>query len=145
MERLRKGLIICGMDAQKAITPTKKTSNKSKTASIGCGNIYLKIDYMNREQELQKEREKHPDFAKTAFRTAWIAFIVALLSTLTLCTFAVTTVETKQPTPLKTPLICPDCDSVPDVTYQYDSITSGSLPFDPITHKKGVLIQSDTI
>ena len=93
---------------------------------------------MNREQELQKEREKHPDFAKTAFRTAWIAFIVALLSTLTLCTFAVTTVETK---PTQRQIMPFQRDYEPE-WYIYPDSTKGTLSHHPITHEKGILIQN---
>ena len=96
---------------------------------------------MNTQPQLQQEKEDQDDFGKTLVRIAVVALIGGCLSFMTLCTYYANRDTERKPQPEpEHSLICPECDSMPDVTYQYDSITSGSLSHDPFTGRKGILI-----
>ena len=95
---------------------------------------------MNREQQLQKEIENHKKVIKFAIATVLflIAVVIAIVSIFGIY------VSKDEPKPTQRQIMPFQRDYEPE-WYLYKDGTKGTLSHHPITHEKGILIQSDTL
>jgi len=95
---------------------------------------------MNTQPQLQQESEKNREAEKIAFKIAVVAFTLALLASVSFCTYVGN--RKSQPQPAKREIMPFQRHYNPVDTFLYDTGATGSLPRNPRTGRKGILINN---